>query len=306
MRYQQIQHGRHAHRPGREEDVQRASAHCAALSSATERLRREQVPLLIEWGRSLAGLLGSGGRLLAAGNGGSAAQAQQLTAGLVSRYADDRPAYSAIALHADTSSLTAIGDDYGYGDVFARQIAAHGRPGDVLVALSTTGRSRNLLSAAEAARGLGMRVWALTGAAPNPLADGADELFAVPTDNPGVVQEVHLLAVHLLCEQFETAIAARHERTVEGLGGPPDPADSAEQAERTERAERADPWPAPLPGQAGQPGRGPVFDPGPEEEAWPDAAGWPGADRPGGEPGGPAGTNGHPVGRPGGWTGEWL
>ena len=97
--------------------------------------------------------LAAGGRLLAAGNGGSAAQAQHLTAELVGRYRDERPGYSAIALHADTSTLTAVGNDYGFDSLFARQVTAHGRPGDILILLSTSGRSPNLLAAAEAGHG---------------------------------------------------------------------------------------------------------------------------------------------------------
>ncbi|CAM5680972.1 D-sedoheptulose 7-phosphate isomerase OS=Streptomyces griseomycini OX=66895 GN=FHS37_002862 PE=4 SV=1 [Streptomyces griseomycini] len=116
-------------------------------------------------------MLGGGGRLLAAGNGGSAAQAQHLTAEIVGRYRDDRPPFSAIALHADTSSTTAIANDYGVDEVFARQVRAHGREGDVLMLLSTTGASANLLSAADAARAAGVRVWALTGCAAQ-SADG--------------------------------------------------------------------------------------------------------------------------------------
>lgn len=124
-------------------------------------------------------MLCGGGRLLAAGNGGSAAQAQHLTAELVGRYRTDRPPFSAIALHADTSSTTAIANDYGVDELFARQVRAHGRPGDVLILLSTSGASANLLSAAAAGRAAGLHVWALTGPAPNPLAAAADEAFCV-------------------------------------------------------------------------------------------------------------------------------
>lgn len=105
------------------------------------------------WGWHLAGVLMSGGRLLACGNGGSAAQAQHLTAELSGRYRADRQPLSAIALSTEAPALTAIGNDYGFDHVFARQVRAHGRPGDVLMLLSTSGRSQNLVEAAQAAGG---------------------------------------------------------------------------------------------------------------------------------------------------------
>jgi len=166
------------------------------------------------WGTALADLLGAGHRLLAAGNGGSAAEAQHLTAELVGRFRDDRPAYSAVALHADTSSTTAIVNDYGAETVFARQVAAHGRPGDVLVLLSTSGASGNLLAAAGEGRRRGLRVWALTGPAPNPLAAAADAALAVEAPTAATVQELHLVAIHVLCGAFDA-----RERELRRLGG---------------------------------------------------------------------------------------
>jgi len=118
-----------------------AHRHCQSLEDALGRFRRQNLAQVTAWGGHLAAVLPAGGRLLAAGNGGSAAQAQHPTAELVGRYRDERPANSAIALHVETSSLTAIGNDYGFGQVFARQVEAHGRPGDVLVLLSASGSS---------------------------------------------------------------------------------------------------------------------------------------------------------------------
>jgi D-sedoheptulose 7-phosphate isomerase len=155
-----------------------------------------------DWGCRIAEQLAVGGRLLAAGNGGSAAQAQHLTAELVGRYRHERRPLSAIALHADTSALTAIVNDYGAADAFARSVGAHGRPGDVLVALSTSGRSLNVLAAVAAARERDMSVFALTGPAPNPLAAAADDALSVPSDTP-TVQEVHQVAIHLICESVD-------------------------------------------------------------------------------------------------------
>jgi D-sedoheptulose 7-phosphate isomerase len=144
--------------------------------------------------------------LLAAGNGGSAAQAQHLTAELVGRYREDRAPFWALALQAVTSALTAILNDYGRDEVFARQVRAHGRTGDVCLLLSTSGRSSNLLAAANAATEFGLRVWALCGAAPNPLAELADEALCVEATDTATVQEVHLVAVHVLCEAFDAAL----------------------------------------------------------------------------------------------------
>jgi D-sedoheptulose 7-phosphate isomerase len=180
-------------------------SHLDRLADAIELIRLE-ADRLHRWGEHLASVLSAGGRLLAAGNGGSAAEAQHLTAELVGRMRDDRPAYSAIALCAESSSVTAIGNDYGYGQVFARQVEAHGREGDVLVLLSTSGRSENLLAAADAARDRGLTSWALTGPRPNPLAMRCDDAFIVQAD-PQTVQELHLVAVHVLCGQFEAALS---------------------------------------------------------------------------------------------------
>ncbi len=185
-----------------------ATEHCLVLQAALVELRRDHAALLTGWGRLLAGALSGGGRLLAAGNGGSAAQAQHLTAELVGRYRTDRPAYSAISLHAETSSVTAIGNDYGFEELFARQVAAHGRPGDVLVLMSTSGRSPNLLRAADTARAGGLTVWAMTGPRPNPLATRADAALCVNAEHTATVQETHLVALHLLCEAFDAALAS--------------------------------------------------------------------------------------------------
>ncbi|CAL9322840.1 D-sedoheptulose-7-phosphate isomerase [Streptomyces sp. SudanB182_2057] len=181
------------------------TTHCDDLAKALEAFR-DHAPLIERWGTELARRLGSGARLLVAGNGGSAAQAQHLTAELVGRYREDRPPFSALALHADTSSTTAIANDYGVQEVFARQTAAHGRPGDVLLLLSTSGASANLLTAAEHAHRLGMTVWALTGRSPNPLQLGADDSLCVDAPLAATVQELHLVAVHMLCETFDRAV----------------------------------------------------------------------------------------------------
>jgi len=185
--------------------------HLSNLATALETLR-EHAALLARWGGELGELLPAGGRVLVAGNGGSAAEAQHLTAELVGRYLDERQPLSALCLSAETSSLTAILNDYGAEEVFARQVQAHGRPGDVLMLLSTSGRSPNVLRAAERARAGGLRVWAMTGRRPNPLAVLADEVLAVPADSTATVQEVHLVAVHAVCAAVDAQLAARTQQ----------------------------------------------------------------------------------------------
>lgn len=180
-------------------------AHLASLAT-TLLPYQKAAGKLGRWGTELAWTLGHGGRLLVAGNGGSAAEAQHLAAELVGKLREDRTPLSAIALCAETSSLTAIGNDYGYEEVFARQVRAHGRRDDILLLLSTSGRSANLLAAARAGRTAGLRCWALTGPLPNPLADASDEAVAVPSDDPQVVQELHLVSVHVLSEYVDVAL----------------------------------------------------------------------------------------------------
>ena len=186
------------------------NSHLQALAHATRALRLE-TEHIERLGERAARILLGGGRLLAAGNGGSAAQAQHLTAELVGRFRDERQPLSAIALHADTSSLTAIGNDYGPEQMYARQVVAHGRRGDVLVAMSTSGRSPNVVEAAAAARAIGVEVWGLTGPCPNPLADRCDEVIAVPAQSTATVQEIHLVVIHLLCTAIDETVA-RAER----------------------------------------------------------------------------------------------
>ena len=158
------------------------------------------------WGARLATVLTDGGRLLAAGNGGSAAQAQHLTAELVGRYHHDRPPFSGICLSAETSTLTAIGNDYPAEELFARQVEAHGRPGDVLVLLSTSGSSRNVVEAARRGQVKGLTVWAMTGPEPNALARQSHETLAIEAPETATVQELHLVALHVVCGAFDRAL----------------------------------------------------------------------------------------------------
>jgi glycosyltransferase involved in cell wall biosynthesis/phosphoheptose isomerase len=186
----------------------RGADHLASLRDALAELESD-VERLEAWGERLADVLSAGGRLLAVGNGGSAAQAQHLTAELVGRYRTERQPLSAICLHGDTSSLTAIANDYGVDEAFARQVRAHGRPGDVLIALSTSGRSPNVVRAVEAANALGMLTWGLTGSAPSPLADACDDALRVRSADAATAQELHLIALHVLCGAVDRELALR-------------------------------------------------------------------------------------------------
>ena len=184
-------------------------AHIQALATALPLLDTDR---LQAWGRALADRLPAGGRLLVAGNGGSAAEAQHLTSELVGRFRAERAPLSAIALHADSSSVTAIVNDYGAEEVFARQVRAHGRPGDVLLLLSSSGSSPNVLAAARAGRELALDVWALSGPAPNPLAEASDQAVCVDAEQVATVQECHLVAVHVLCAALDTHITTPSEK----------------------------------------------------------------------------------------------
>ncbi|HET9302500.1 MAG TPA: SIS domain-containing protein [Propionibacteriaceae bacterium] len=181
------------------------SQHLDALAAAA----REAVsaaPVVYEWGHRLAAVFAAGGKLLACGNGGSAAEAQHLTGELLGRFRHERRPLPAIALTADSSAVTAIVNDYGAEELFARQMHAYGRRGDVLVALSTSGTSPNVIAAAKAGLDLGVTVWALTGPAPNPLAALSDSAIAVDAPTVATVQEIHLSLVHALCIALDEAL----------------------------------------------------------------------------------------------------
>jgi len=163
-------------------------------------------------GLTLARCLASGGKILACGNGGSAADAQHLTGELVGRFVLERPSLPAIALTTDSSILTAIGNDYGYDEVFARQVRGLGQSGDVLVALSTSGQSANILAALRAAREKGLITLGLTGKGGGAMTGLCDLLLDVPHNQTPLIQELHGTCVHLLCHLvdhylFENAAA---------------------------------------------------------------------------------------------------
>jgi len=147
-----------------------------------------------------------GGKILLAGNGGSAADAQHIAGELVSRFAFDRPGLPAIALTTDTSILTAIGNDYGYENLFARQVQAHGNKGDIFIGYSTSGRSPNILYAFEEARSSELICVGLTGNRSGPMRELCDYLLEVPSADTPKIQEGHLVLGHILCGLVENAI----------------------------------------------------------------------------------------------------
>lgn len=153
--------------------------------------------------------LAAGGKVLACGNGGSAADAQHFAAELVNRFERERAPLAGLALTTDSSSLTAIGNDYGYERVFEKQLRALGRKGDVLLAISTSGNSANVLAAMRAARELGLRIVALTGNGGGKMAGllgAADAHVCVPHTRTMRIQEIHLLALHCICDGIDTQL----------------------------------------------------------------------------------------------------
>jgi D-sedoheptulose 7-phosphate isomerase len=159
--------------------------------------------------RWTAQLLVGGARLLACGNGGSAAEAQHFATELVGRYQAERPPLPAVALGADGALLTCISNDYSAEVIFARQVPAQGRPGDLLVALSTSGRSRNLLAAVAAAKAHGLHTLALLGKGGGDLAGQAEREWIVPSHNTARIQEAHLLFIHVTCDYIDAHLEKR-------------------------------------------------------------------------------------------------
>jgi D-sedoheptulose 7-phosphate isomerase len=150
--------------------------------------------------------LKGGHKVLIAGNGGSAADAQHIAAEIVGRYKQDRPAYAAIALTTDTSALTAISNDYGFEWVFARQVEGLGRRGDVLLVLSTSGRSQSILKALRTARELGLATVGFTGSQGEAMGALCDDLLVAPSDDTPIIQQIHLAIGHAICEEIEQAM----------------------------------------------------------------------------------------------------
>jgi D-sedoheptulose 7-phosphate isomerase len=156
--------------------------------------------------RAVTDALKAGNKLLLIGNGGSAADAQHIAAEIVGRYKQERPGWAAIALTTDTSALTAIANDYGVEQIVARQVQGLARRGDVLFALTTSGRSPNIIAALKVARDLGVTTVGFTGTKGESLRASCDHLFVAPTDDTPVIQQIHMMAMHAICDEVEQAL----------------------------------------------------------------------------------------------------
>jgi len=172
---------------------------------ATQRAEqnREFVKAVAAIADRIARALRDGGKLMLAGNGGSAADAQHIAAEFVGRFIDDRAPLAAVALTTDTSAITAIGNDYGFEQIFARQLRANTRPNDVFVALSTSGRSPNIIAALKVARELGIATIGFTRDAPTPMHALCDLVLAAPSDETALIQQIHITAAHAICGLVE-------------------------------------------------------------------------------------------------------
>ncbi len=168
-----------------------------------QKLIDSTLPEIERSGQIICEALAGDRKILLCGNGGSAADAQHIAAELVGCYERQRRSWPAIALTTDTSALTAVSNDLGYEQVFARQVAGLAQAGDVLIAISTSGKSKNVLRAAEQARELGCKTIALTGATPEPLRSLCDAGVAVPSNRTSRVQEAHITIGHLWCEMVD-------------------------------------------------------------------------------------------------------
>ena len=165
---------------------------------------------------ALVGCITSGGKVLTCGNGGSAGDAQHFAAEFVGRFERERPGLAAISLSTDTSIITAIGNDYDFASIFSKQVQALGAPGDVLLAISTSGNSANVVKAVEAARAKEMTVIALTGNKGGRIAEmllDTDVLICVPHERTARIQEVHLLVLHCLCDAVDLQLLGEQENT---------------------------------------------------------------------------------------------
>jgi D-sedoheptulose 7-phosphate isomerase len=180
-------------------------AHFRAAQENFHKLE-QQVDLVAEAAETMIVALKAGNKILFCGNGGSAADSQHLAAELMGRYLRDRNPLPALSLTVDTSALTAIGNDYGYAEIFARQLRGIGRRGDVLVGLSTSGNSENVLRAMVTAREMDIRTIAFTGQGGGKLASSAELWVAVPSQKTNEIQEMHIAIGHLICGLVEGAI----------------------------------------------------------------------------------------------------
>lgn len=175
------------------------------LSSQLQELKKLS-PKVVEIARLCINSIKNGNKVIFCGNGGSAAQSQHLAAELVGRYKLERPAMNSISLTVDTSNLTAIGNDYGYDVVFSRQLEGVGKDGDVLIGLSTSGNSKNVVLAFEQAKKMNIKTVALVGAKGGKMSEISDVCVAVPATTSAHIQEMHITLGHLICDLIEKEI----------------------------------------------------------------------------------------------------
>jgi len=197
----------------------RARAALKRAEAAARRTARKNPRQVAAAAALIVESLESGGTVYFCGNGGSAADAQHFSTELAGRFLVDRPALAAVALTTNTSALTAIGNDYGFEHVFARQLESTGTPGDVLVAITTSGGSKNVLEAVRAARRLGMKVVGMTGPGGTAFARRCDVALVTPSASTPEIQTGHLMMGHALCGLVEEAMVARARRAARAAGG---------------------------------------------------------------------------------------
>ena len=183
----------------------------ADLQSLAERMRTETSQPIARAAELVHSAIKSGNKILACGNGGSAAEAQHFIGELVGRFLTEREPLAGVALTVDTSVLTAVGNDYGYDEVFARQVNAIGKAGDVLIVISTSGKSPNLISALAAARDRRLVTIALAGQQSNADLDTCDLVITIPDPSTPRIQEMHLVVLHLICELVDNTLSAERE-----------------------------------------------------------------------------------------------
>lgn len=184
-------------------DAERVRALLAAAIAVHQRVADGSLDAVIAAAVAIREAFAAGGKLLIFGNGGSAADAQHMAAELMGRFERERAALAAVALTTDTSILSAIGNDYGFDGVFARQVEGLGRPGDVALGISTSGGSANVVAALDAARSRGLKTIALTGRDGGAVGRAADIHVNVPDESTARVQEVHTTLIHALCDLIE-------------------------------------------------------------------------------------------------------
>ena len=178
--------------------------------SVKQKFVDEYIDTIIEVSRLIADTMNNGSKLLLFGNGGSACDASHIAAEFINRFQRERPAFPAIALNTDMAVLTSIANDYDYSTIFERQLKALAQDGDVVIAISTSGNSPNVIKAVETATRKGLKVVALTGAKGDKLASMSDYVFAVPSNDTARIQETHITLAHVLCQMVDEILFESH------------------------------------------------------------------------------------------------